>query len=131
MELPIARISTAKVMNKAGNLTFKDSVYDQVLIGLEPEGINSGDVVAVVKVKTPEYANRPYCFQLFKLTSEYEFVTVNSAHLINRLRERLHELDYELITIAVAYKSSHGWMVGNRPVELYEEFGQIYSRAVN
>ena len=62
MELPIARISTARVTNKAGNLTFKDSVYDQVLIGLEPEGINSGDVVAVVKVKTPEYANRPYCF---------------------------------------------------------------------
>lgn len=131
MELPIARISNALVSNMAGRLTFKDSVYNQLLIGLDPENIYSGDIVAVVKVKTPENAHRPYCFQLFKLVSEYEFITVNSTHLINRLRERLQELDYDLITIAVAYKGTHGWMVGNRPVELYEEFGQVYSRAIN
>lgn len=131
MELPIARISAASMLERRGNYTFKDSVYNQTLIGLESDGINSGDIVAVVKVPNEHTPTRPYSFQLFKVTSEYEFITVNSTHLINKVRSRLQEVGYELITIAVAYKGTNGWMVGNRPVDLYVEYGKTYSRAVN
>lgn len=131
MELPIARIAKANMQEKRGGYQFKDSLYNQTLIGLESNGIVSGDIVAVVKVPNLTTPTRPYSFQLFKVTSEYEFVTVNSTHLINRVRDRLQEIGYELITIAVAYKGTHGWMVGNRPVDLYVEYGKTYSRAVN
>lgn len=130
MELPIARIRSAIAHHSQnGAISFKDSVYKQVLIGLEPERIESGDIVAVLKISTPEVKARPYCFQLFKLTSEYEFETTNSTHLINQLRDRLEGMGFELITIAIAYHTSSGWMVGTRPIEMQNQFGQFYSRA--
>ena len=115
MDLPITRIPQGILtQTDEGGISIVDCVWKQELIGLHND-VSLGDVVAMVHVKRGEQHVR----KLMRITSDYEYETLNRRMLKSTLRDTLQPHGYLILDIGLLYEHHHQWFVADRPIAIH------------
>jgi hypothetical protein len=93
------------------------------------ETICSGDWVIITRQTFQSGSKIVWKHQVFKVTSDYDFTTVDVRKLSTQLERSLKAFGLQFVVIANAHKRRDGWYIGNRPVVIEQEGGYTYSYA--
>lgn len=114
MDLPFTRIPQGIfTQHDDGSVSIIDCVWKQELIGLHND-VALGDVVLMVHVKHGDRHVR----KLMRITSDYEYETLNRRMIKQTLRDTLQGHDILVLDIGLLYEHHHQWYVGDRPISI-------------
>lgn len=114
MDLPITRISMGILTQlESGGVSITDCAWHQELIGLH-NNVALGDIVACVHTKRDGMHIR----KLMRITSDYEFETLNRRMIKSALKDTLHPQGLLILDIGLLYEQNGHWFVGERPITI-------------
>lgn len=100
--LPLSRIrGTQLSLNQRDEMVFHDSGYNEDLFVLSDE-LRPGDIAAIIKIHDDDIDDD--VLKVMQIKSPYLLSSLNRESTKRAIRDRLREVDFELIDVGYFYK---------------------------